>query len=257
MSVDFALDDGVATITINRPDRLNAMDADHYQALSDCWTRVRDDGNVRAAVVTGAGPKSFSVGADLKSFTARPAELSEFMTTQKGQLLNRGLEVWKPIIAAVNGFCLGGGMTLLLATDIRFAVPTATFGLTEVKRGLLPANGGTQRIAQQLPHAVAMKLLLTGETFDAKVAERWGLINEIVEAEQLMETAMSTARTIAKNAPLGVQSTKELAVRSRDLDLNSGLRLEQAMLRILQTSDDVQEGSRAFAEKREPLFQGR
>jgi E-phenylitaconyl-CoA hydratase len=148
-------------------------------------------------------------------------------------------------------------MTLMLATDIRFAAPHATFGLSEVKRGIFPANGGTQRLLQQLPYPIAMDMLLTGDLIDAETAARWGLINRIVPAPALLETAMDTARHIARNAPLAVQSAKELAVRSRDLDLPSGLRLEQAMLRLLQTSEDVQEGTKAFAEKRQPVFRGR
>lgn len=257
MSIDYVLDRGIAILTINRPERLNAMDTEHYRALNECWVRVRDDPAVRVAIVTGQGEKSFSVGADLKSFVGHPEALSEFMLTQKHQLLNRGLEVWKPIIAAVNGFCLGGGMTLLLATDIRLAAPHATFGLTEVKRGLFPANGATQRVLQQLPYPIAMEMLLGGDSVDAEFAVRWGLINRIVSADKLMESALATAHKLAANAPLGVQAAKELAVRSRDLDLVSGLRLEQALLRLLQTSDDVQEGTRAFAEKRVPVFQGR
>jgi len=257
MSIDFALEDGVAVLTINRPDRLNAMDTAHYRALSECWARVRDDAAVRVAVITGQGEKSFSVGADLKSFVANPAELSEFMLTQKDQLLNRGLEVWKPVIAAVNGYCLGGGMTLLLATDIRYAAPHATFGLTEVKRGVFPANGGTQRVVQQLPYPIAMELLLGGESIDAETAARIGLINRVVPQDELLGTALAMARKIASYGPLGVQAAKELAVRSHDLDLASGLRLEQAMLRLLQTSEDVKEGVAAFAEKRTPQFKGR
>ena len=137
-------------------------------------------------------------------------------------MLNRGLEVWKPIIAAVNGHCLGGGTTLLFATDIRIAVPHATFNLAEVKRGLVPGNGGTQRVLSQLPYAIGMELLLTADTIDAETAARWGLINRIVPPADLMNTAMDYARRIAANAPLAVQAAKELAVRSRDVDLNVG-----------------------------------
>jgi len=179
------------------------------------------------------------------------------MLSQKGQLLNRGLEVWKPIVAAVNGYCLGGGMTLLLATDLRFAAPHASFALSEVKRGVFPANGGTQRILQQLPYPIAMELLTTGDPMDAETAARWGLINRVVPAGALLDHAMTAAQRIARNAPLAVQGAKELAVRSRDMDLPTGLRMEQAMLRLLQTSEDVQEGTRAFAEKRPPAFTGR
>jgi E-phenylitaconyl-CoA hydratase len=157
----------------------------------------------------------------------------------------------------VNGYCLGGGLTLLLATDIRVAATHATFGLTEVKRGVFAANGGTQRVCQQLPHAIAMELLLTGEPIDAATAERWGLVNRVVPQHSLMETALGIARRIASNAPLAVQATKELALRSRDVDLATGLRLEQMMLRLLQGTEDVTEGTKAFAEKRQPAFKGK
>jgi E-phenylitaconyl-CoA hydratase len=258
VSVDLELDRdcGVALITLNRPERLNALDAQHYSDLAGVWAEVRDDASVRAAVVTGAGERAFSVGADLKSYIPAVPELGGFWLTQQGQLLNRGLEVWKPIVAAVNGYCLGGGMTLLLATDLRVAVPHATFGLPEVTRGVLPANGGTQRILNQLPSALAMEMLLTGESIDAETALRVGLVNRVVPADALLDTALVLARRVAANAPLAVQAAKELAYRSRDVDLATGLRLEQAMARILRASDDAREGAEAFAERRPPKFTG-
>ncbi len=257
MPVEFELEDGIAVITMNRPETLNALDAEAYQQLSDAWSRVRDDHDIRVAVITGAGDRSFSTGADLKSFVGSPDSLSGFWLTQQGQLLNRGLEVWKPVIAAVNGYCIGGGMTLLLATDIRIAAEHASFGVAEVKRGVVAANGGTQRIAKQLPHAIAMELLLIGDRFDAQTAERWGLVNRVVPLDQLMDTALDYARRIAMNAPLAAQAAKELAIRSRDMDLATGLRLEQTMNRLLQFTEDAKEGPAAFQEKREPNFQGR
>ena len=256
MAIDFALEDHVATITINRPERMNAMDAEHYNALSAAWVRVRDDPEIRVAIVTGAGEKSFSAGADLKSFVGAQPPLSELVLTQKSQILNRGLEVWKPIVAAVNGYCLGGGMTLLLATDLRIATEHATFSVAEVKRGVFPANGGTQRIAQQLPHAIAMELLLLGDSIDAQTALRWGLVNRVVRPAELMDTARDFAARLARNAPLAVQAAKELAIRSRDVDLRTGLRMEELFLRLLQNSEDVREGTTAFAEKRPPSFRG-
>lgn len=256
MSIDLTIENHVATITINRAERMNAMDAEHYAGLSAAWERVRDDPEIRVAIITGAGEKSFSAGADLKSFINQKPPLSELMLTQKNQLLNRGLEVWKPIVSAVNGYCIGGGMTLLLATDLRICAEHATFSVSEVKRGVFPANGGTQRIAQQLPHAIAMQLLLLGDTFDAQTALQWGLVNKVVKASELMDTAREYAKRLALNAPLAVQSAKELAMRSRDVDLATGLRMEQMMLRLLQTSEDVTEGTKAFAEKRAPAFTG-
>ncbi|MGN6466949.1 MAG: enoyl-CoA hydratase/isomerase family protein [Rhizobiaceae bacterium] len=257
MSIDFDLDEaGVATITINRPERLNAMDAEHYAGLSEAWIRVRDDPAVRVAIITGAGEKSFTTGADIKSFVAAPPGLQQMWLTQKEQLLNRGLEVWKPVIAAVNGYCLGGGMTLLMATDIRLAVPHATFSLAEVKRGVVAGNGGTQRILSQLPYAIGMEMLLTGEAIDAETAARWGLINRVVPMEGLMGAAREMAAKIAANAPLAVQAAKELAVRAREMPLSAGLRLEQIANRMLQFTEDAVEGPKAFAEKRPPAFKG-
>jgi E-phenylitaconyl-CoA hydratase len=256
MSVDVAVHEGIATITLNRPERHNAMDAEHYEALSQACTRVRDDREIRCAVITGAGDKAFSSGADLKSHIGRAQDAQSMWLTQQGQLLNRGLEVWKPVIAAVNGYCLAGGMTLLLATDIRIAAAHATFGLTEVKRGIIAGNGGTQRLLDQLPRAVAMDLLLTGRAMDAAEALRWGLVNEVVEAGRLMDAAMARARAIAANAPLAVQAAKELAVRSRDVDLATGLRMEQFAMRALSATRDAAEGRAAFAEKRPPQFRG-
>ncbi|GAC1313831.1 MAG: crotonase/enoyl-CoA hydratase family protein [Acidimicrobiales bacterium] len=257
MSIDVTVGDGIATIVINRPERLNALDADAYQELSDAWVRVRDDGDIRVAVITGAGERSFCVGADLKSFITSPSDLSSYWLTQQGQLLNRGLEVWKPVVAAVNGYCLGGGTTLLLATDIRVAADQATFGLSEVKRGIVAGNGGTQRLMANLPYAIAMEMLLTGEAIDAPTAAAWGLVNRVVPIAQLMDTAMALAHKVAANAPLAVQASKELAVRSRDMDLATGLRLEQSLNRLLQFTEDAQEGPKAFAERRPANFRGR
>ena len=257
MSIDLDVSAGIAVITINRPDRLNAMDPEHYRGLSAAWIRVRDDDEIHVAVVTGAGERSFTTGADLKSVIGKPAELAELWQTQKDALLNRGLEVWKPVIAAVNGYCLGGGMTLMLATDIRVAATHATFGLSEVKRGIIAANGGTQRVLAQVPYAIGMEMLLVGDTFDAETAARWGLVNKVVPAAELMDTALDYARRIAANGPLAVRAAKELAVRGQDLSLADGLRMEQLVARLLNASEDTREGAQAFAEKRAPRFTGR
>lgn len=257
MAVDFAIDDGVALITMNRPERMNALDAEHYRLLSEAWVRVRDDGDIRVAIVTGAGERAFTVGADLKSYVTQPTDLAETWLTQREQLLNRGLEVWKPVVAAVNGACLGGGSTMLFATDIRVAVPHATFGVSEVRRGLVPGNGGTQRILKQVPYAIAMEMLLTGDPFDAETALRWGLINKVVPPDRLLDEAFGYARRIAANAPLAVQAAKELAIRSEDMSLATGLRMEQIANRLLWSTEDVREGPAAFAERRPPQFKGR
>jgi E-phenylitaconyl-CoA hydratase len=234
MSIDVDVKDHIATVTINRPERLNAMDAEHYHGLSQAWMRVRDDPDLRVAVVTGGGDRAFTVGADIKGFLTRKAEWREVWMTQHDQLLNRGIELWKPVIAAVNGYCLGGGVTLLLATDIRIASDTATFGLSEVKRGIIAANGGTQRVLSQLPYPIAMEMLLTGEPISAQAAAQWGLINKVVARKDLMPTAMEYARRLASLAPLALQAAKELAIRSRDVDLATGLRMEQLVSNLLR-----------------------
>ena len=257
MSIDLEVADGIAVVTINRPERLNAMDPEHYRDLSAAWTRIRDDEAINVAIVTGAGEKSFTTGADLKSVIGKPLALSDLWLTQRDALLNRGLEVWKPVIAAINGYCLGGGMTLMLATDIRIAATHATFGLSEVKRGIIAANGGTQRILDQVPYAIEMEMLLVGETFGAEKAERWGLVNRVVPQAELMDTAFDYARRIAANGPLAVRAAKELALRGQDINIAAGLRMEQLVAQILNASEDVREGAAAFAEKRPPKFSGR
>lgn len=257
MSIDLSVsDEGIATVVINRPEVHNALDAEHYTAISNAWKTVRDDPKIRCAIVTGAGDRSFCAGADIKNFLTLENDFSETWLTQKDQLLNRGLEVWKPIIAAVNGFCLGGGVTMLYSTDIRIASEHATFGLSEVKRGIVPGNGGTQRTIQQLPYCIGMEMLLTGDPINAETAARWGLINKVVPHKDLMATALEYAKRIAANAPLAVQAAKELAVRSRDVDTATGLRIEQVMQRVLKETWDAKEGPAAFKEKRKPNFKG-
>lgn len=257
MSIDMEIvEDGIALIRINRPEKRNALDEEHYEGLSAAWQRVRDDAAIRVAIITAAGDKAFSAGADLKSFIPKRVALADSWLTQKQPLLNRGLEIWKPVIAAVNGDCLAGGMTLLLATDIRVAVHHARFSLAEVKRGIIAGNGGTQRCIAQLPHAIAMELLLTGDAIDAATAARWGLVNKLVTADELLPAALEYARRIAANAPLAVQASKELALRAPELGLAAGLRMEQFVNRILLGSNDAKEGAVAFAEKRPARFQG-
>ncbi len=208
MALIFDVQDRVATLTINRPESMNAMDPQTYKELSDAWIEVRDNPDIWAAVITGANApgraperQSFTAGADLKQTIpqAHAQELWPFWQTQADQLLNRGLEVWKPVVAAVNGYCLAGGMTLLFATDIRVASEQAVFGISEVKRGLLPGNGGTQRAIRQLPYPVAMELLLLGDNLTAQQALQYGLVNKVVPFED------APARTVAWPRYIGLR----------------------------------------------------
>ncbi len=257
MKLLYEVRDEVAYITINRPEVMNAMDAETFQLLSEAWCDVRDNPDVWVAIITGAGTKAFTAGIDLKSTIPRQAEKYEFWLTQKDQLLNRGLEVWKPVIAAVNGYCLAGGMTLLLATDIRVACEDAVFEFSEVKRGLMPANGGTQRILRQMPYPIAMEMILLGRRISAQEALSYGLINKVAPKESLMDTAEEYAHDLCSCAPLAVRAIKELVIRSQSLPLEQGLRLEQAISEILRTTEDAKEGPAAFAEKRQPEYKGR
>ena len=257
MPLLFEVRDRVAYLTFNRPEAMNAMDPETYQQLSDAWIEVRDNPDIWCAVITGAGDRAFTAGADLKKTIPRQPEMWEFWQTQSEQILNRGLEVWKPVVAAVNGYCLAGGMTLLFATDIRVAAEHAVFGISEVKRGILPGNGGTQRAIRQLPYPIAMELLLIGDTLTAQQALQYGLINKVVPKERLMDTAEEYARKLVANAPLAVRAIKELAVRSQYLHLSDGLRLESSIQQVLRQSEDAKEGPRAFAEKRKANWTGR
>jgi enoyl-CoA hydratase/carnithine racemase len=257
MALLFEVRDRVAYLTFNRPEAMNAMDPETYQELSQGWIEVRDNPEIWCAVITGAGDRAFTAGADLKKTIPRQPEMWEFWQTQAEQILNRGLEVWKPVIAAVNGYCLAGGMTLLFATDIRIAAEHAVFGISEVKRGILPGNGGTQRAIRQLPYPIAMELLLIGDTLTAQQAYQYGLINRVVPKAQLMDTAEEYARKIVANAPLAVRAIKELAVRSQYLHIQDGLRLESSIQQVLRQTEDAKEGPLAFAEKRSAVWTGR
>ena len=256
MGITLSREGHISEIVIDRPEVLNALDTDAYRRLSQVWTEVRDDPEIWAAVITGAGDRAFCAGRDLKEAATADIEgpAWRFWQTQHEQLLNHGLEVWKPVIAAVNGYCLGAGLTLLLATDLRVAAQHATFGLSEVKRSLLPNNGGTQRIMRQLPYPIAMELLLTGDSIDAATAHHHGLVNRVVPAADVLPTARALAARICENGPLAARAIKELAVRSQHLSIDDGLRLEDAMAKLLRETDDAKEGPRAFVEKRSPRF---
>ncbi len=238
MSIDFDVAGRIAKITINRPEALNSMTPAMYTALSEAWIEVRDNPDIWVAVVTGAPQPDrqvFSAGADLKSMN-RERQPHEFWQTQSDQILNRGLEVWKPVVAAVNGLCLAGGMTLLLATDIRIASEHASFDLSEVKRGILPGNGGTQRTIRQLPYPIAMEMLLLARRLSAERAAHFGLINEVVPHDSVLEVATERAGELASMAPLAVRAIKELAVRGQYMELSEGLRFEQAVQERLRAT---------------------
>ena len=268
MTIDFDVQDKIATITLNRPDALNAMSPDMYQKLSESWIEVRDNPDIWVAVICAAPQPNrpddrqvFSAGADLRrqADASRSTEAPQNWRnwqTQNDQILNRGLEVWKPVVAAINGLCLAGGMTLLLATDIRVGSEYSAYDLSEVKRGILPGNGGTQRTIRQLPYPIAMEVLLAGKRLTAERALQFGLINEIVPHDQVLPSAQRWAEELRAMPPLAVRAIKELAVRGQDIPLHDGLRVEGLMGTVLRQTDDAKEGPRAFSEKRPAVFHG-
>ena len=256
MKVGFEIKDHVATITLNRPEKHNAMDNEMYGAISSHLGEIDSNGDIWVGVVTGAGEKAFTAGADLVGMhgTAEKAEVG--WSSPRTTRFDLGLEVQKPLIAAVNGYCLAGGLELALVCDIRIASEKAQFGCPEVKWNLLHGYG-----AQLLPRIVgtsnAMYMLLTGQFIDAAEALRIGLVNEVLPPDRLMNRAYELAAIICDNGPMAIRMTKELALRSRDLSIPDGIRLYQALNRLVELSDDLEEGTRAFAEKRKPEFKNR
>jgi enoyl-CoA hydratase/carnithine racemase len=227
--------------------------------LSRAWLRFRDD-DALVAIVTGAGERAFSVGADLTEM--RREQESQSATVDEPfrhelPSLQRGLSIAKPIIAAINGYCLGGGLELALACDLRVAAEHARFGLTEVQHGLFPGGGGIQRLCRLVPFGVALRLVLTGEQIDAGEAHRIGLVNVIVPAARLLDQATSLGERIAANAPLAVRAAKESAYRAVDSSLDSRIRADSVIASLMRQTADAREGARAFAEKRRARFSGR
>jgi enoyl-CoA hydratase/carnithine racemase len=245
----------VAVLTINREKALNALNAATSREMQTAWEDFRDDNSLRVAILTGVGEKSFSTGMDLvataageNQFEGRPAPFGGF---------TKRLPIYKPIIAAINGYCLAGGMELALTCDIRICTPDARFGLPEVRWAIMPGAGGTQRMPRAIPQAWANYLILTADQMDAETALRIGLISHIVPKEELMNRAMQIANTICERGPLAVRTAKEAILRGLDMPLEHGLAYEDVLLGRLMATEDAKEGPRAFAEKRKPEYKGR
>lgn len=257
----FEIDGHVATITLNRPAKRNALTADMTERLVDCLERVRRDGDIRAAILTGAGG-AFSAGADLKQRAAGGGARAEDKAA--ATVIDAGLSqkwstirVEKPLIAAIDGYCLAAGMELALASDIRICTPAAQFGLPEIARGFFAGGGGPQRLMRAIPQSMAMEIILTGDRIDAETALRTGLVSRVVPAEDLMSTARALASRIAGHAPLAVKAAKETAGAALDQTLDQALRFGGALRWVIGQTEDAKEGPRAFAEKRDPKYQGR
>jgi enoyl-CoA hydratase/carnithine racemase len=256
MAISYEKDGKVAIFTINRPEAMNALDMETIRQMRDAMMDFRDDPGLWVGIVTGAGPKAFCAGADIK-------DTLSFMKEHRRdrwsfpKAIWRGLELWKPLIAAVNGVALGGGLEVVLACDIRVAAETARFGVPEVTLGLVPDFGATQRLPRMLPWSKAAEMLLTGRAIDAQEAYRIGLVNKVVPAAQVMPEAMEYANAILQAAPLAVRAAKEAMIKGTSLSLDDGLRLENALNSYLYTTDDFAEGTGAFLEKRKPAYRAK
>lgn len=254
--------DRVGVITLNRPEALNAMNRDLSRGLAQAFARVQEDPEIRIAVITGNG-RAFCAGADLRERAATESGgastlggIAQLVVNGQHRAVNAAT-MTKPVLAAVNGYALGGGFELMLQCDLRIASERATFALPEIVRGFFPGGGGPQRLPRFIPSAVAMEMLLTGDPIDAATALRVGLVSHVVPQDDLLPTAMNIARRIARHAPLAVAALTEVARTSQEMELNQSLRFGNLLRWIIGQTDDAKEGPRAFSEKREPNFQGR
>ncbi|MGQ0467356.1 MAG: enoyl-CoA hydratase/isomerase family protein [Sporichthyaceae bacterium] len=252
--VTCARSDGVAVLTLDRPDAHNALTVAMVRQFADLTAALQADPDVHVLVITGAGERAFCAGGDLAELIPRltAGELEILFPDPAKRFLS---DVFKPVIAAVNGLCLAGGLELLLGTDMRIAEASAVFGLPEVRWGLVPGGGTHVRLPQQVPWAFAMQLLLTGDHVSADRAFEVGLINEVVADGHALEASLTLARRIAQNGPLALQAAKEIAVRV--LDNEPRFRLEHTINRRVVASADAREGPAAFVEKRRPQFTGK
>jgi enoyl-CoA hydratase len=248
---------GIALITVNRPDKLNALSRAAITELNDAFERVSGDSAIRAAIVTGAGEKAFVAGADIAELAALGAvEAREF--SLRAQQAFRLLETCgKPSVAAVNGFALGGGLELAMACTVRFASENARLGQPEVKLGLIPGYGGTQRLPRLVGRGRALELLLAGEPVPAAEAHRIGLVNAVVPQAELLEYSRAWLGKVLANGPVAVRLVMEAVDTGLDTGLEQGLRFEAAAFGVCVASEDRREGTRAFLEKRSPAFAGK
>ena len=250
MAVDYEKNGKIAVITLNRPEVLNAINPDLKKELNTTILNFRDDPDLWVAIICGAG-KSFCVGADMKQ--------SKFGTVKRSEIETpvRPDQIWKPFIAAIQGYCLGAGLELALTCDLRISAENARFAQPEVNVGVIPAAGGTQRLPRFIPRAKAAELILMGQQIDAWEAYRIGLVNKVVPTAQLMTTAMQWAETICQAGPLQVRAAKEAIIRGYSVPLEEGLEIERELHNRVAATEDFKEAGTAFVEKRKPNWRGK
>lgn len=259
MSIRFDVSGPVVVITIDRPEAMNALDPAHNDALADAFARYEADDGLRAAVLTGAGDKAFSAGADLRRLI--PPFRDAVRAGQSPPWVIGGITAdsrdGKPKIAAVNGHALAGGLELALACDFRLASANATFGLAETRWAIIPGAGGTQRLPRAIPLGPAMEMILTGEPIGADDALRWGLVNRVFPSAELLPAAVAAAQSIAAKGPLAVRAARSAVLEGLTLGLADGMAAERARFLAVMRSQDAVEGATAFSEKRTPVYEGR
>ena len=256
MAIDYKKEGRIAIFTINRPEALNAMNVQANRELHQAMVDFRDDPDLWVGIITGAGEKAFCAGADIKDLLPFLKE-NRYTTWAIPTTPMRGLELWKPLIAAINGLALGGGLEIVLACDIRIASENARLGTPEVTLGLIPGWGGTQRLPRMLPWCKAAEILLMGRPIDAQEAYRIGLVNKVVPLEELMPTAREWAEVICQAGPLAVRAAKEAMIRGCSLTLEDGLRLENSLEAYCLGTEDFTEGTTAFVDKRKPAYKAK
>lgn len=256
MAVTYEKEGRIAIITINRPEAMNALNMETMGELYKVMTEFRDDPEMWVGIITGAGEKAFCGGADIKDTLPFMKEHGRDPWAMPPSIM-RGLEMWKPLVAAINGMALGGGLELALACDIRIAAENARLGTPEVTLGLIPGWGGTQRLPRVIPWCKAAELLLTGKLIDGQEAYRIGLVNKVVPQAEVMATAREYAENICKAAPLAVRAAKEAMIRGSAMTLEEGLRLENSLVASVMSTEDFAEGTGAFVEKRKPNYKAK
>jgi len=255
--VRYEAQDGIAMLTLDRPDVLNAMNNAMRAQLLEIFTRLRTDDAIKVVVVTGAGDRAFCAGADIREFLEPPTP-THFREARKRLDFRAEMErCSQPIIAAIRGFALGGGLELALACDIRIAAEDAHLGLTEINLAIIPGGGGTQRLPRLVGRGKALEMILTGMRVPAAEALRIGLVERVVPVAELMSAAQTLARQIADKAPIALRYAKEAVVGGLGLPLADGIRLENDLSTLLRTTEDRVEGAKAFVEKRKPQWTGK